>query len=242
MRAAGPDSLGRLLVARLAAAGEVRGPVTVRDLVEALIPYRLVRSALGLTMKGEYDLGVLHLLHSDEHVRVDAELAGAVERELASPEPDLAFLAELGEARVEVRPEAWVSWSAEAAPGALAGRGFELSLQTSASREVSTGAPATAGPRPHAWAQQDGTEREPDAAPEDGAWREHAGGPTRPSTRAASASERCRHCQRMLPERGELQFCPYCGAEQVDPTCVDCDEPLERGWAFCPRCGKATEK
>jgi RNA polymerase subunit RPABC4/transcription elongation factor Spt4 len=239
MRAAGPDSLGRLLVSRLDTVWEAGKPITVEDLVDTLIPYHHVRSALGLTMKGEYDLGILHLLHSGEHVRVDAELAQAVERELATPEPDLGFLSNLAEARVEVRPEAWAQWSADTTPELLEGRPFPGEPATEATRPEggSNGAPVDRlvdhriptreyiGQGSH---RPDGVESPPSA-------------PAPAKREAAMPSERCRHCQRILPERNELQFCPYCGVGQRDPTCAECGEQLERGWAYCPRCGKATE-
>ena len=203
MRIAGPDSLGLLLVSRLAAERGARKPITVEDLIETILPYHYVRSALGLTMKGEYDLAVLDFLHCGEYLRVDSRLAEAVERELATPEPDLAFLSELAEARVEVRPEAWAHWSGPTDAGP--------DLQ-----EVSGEYPAVGSSRP---ADASGAEGD----------------------RTVTPSQRCRHCQRVLPERSDVQFCPYCGAGQADPTCAECDEHLERGWAYCPRCGKATE-
>lgn len=229
MRAAGPNSLGRLLVSRLGAS-EAGKPITVRDLVHTLIPYQHVRGALGLTMKGEYDLGILHLLHSGEYLRVDAELAQAVEVELAAPEPDLGFLSGLADARVEVRPEAWAQWSTGTTPEVLGEDAVAPPVEPSAPNEASNGAPVDRPRDRRALRREYPPARMPRALEPS---------PAKGEERATS-SERCRHCQRILPEREELQFCPYCGVGQTDPNCTDCDEPLERGWAYCPRCGKAT--
>lgn len=231
MRAAGSESLGRLLVARLEAVWETGRPITVQDLVDTLIPYPHVRSALGLTMKGEYDLGILRLLRDGEHLSVDAELAQAVERELAMPEPGLGFLSDVTRTGVEVRPEAWARWAAGSTPEAL---------------ESGTGPPppvAHSPPRASHGAPLDRIRDRPMLRREHSSARaRHPSGSDPATGEGRATAERCRHCQRTLPERTDLQFCPYCGAGQADPACADCQEPLERGWAYCPRCGKATEK
>lgn len=265
MRAAGPDSLGRLLVSRIVSVWEAGKPITLHDLLEILIPYRDVRSALGLTMKGEYDLAILHLLRGGEHLRVEADLAHAVEQALSTPEPDLSFLSALASSRLEVRPEAWARWSGETTPP-------DTMLQTLAppAREselfpIDRPAGAT-----HCEESSNGAWADPLPAPRSIERRSSAGSPRRPSTPAreptrarktvegpteiegprrvegavsiegaARPSERCRRCQRILPVRIDLAFCPFCGVGQADRTCAECGERLERGWAYCPRCGKA---
>ena len=78
-------------------------------------------------MKVEYDLALLRFLGSDEHVRIDSDLADAVRRELATPEPGIGFLSDLGDAQVDVRPEAWAVWSGgERPPEGGAGNGGQL--------------------------------------------------------------------------------------------------------------------
>jgi RNA polymerase subunit RPABC4/transcription elongation factor Spt4 len=232
MQIAGPEALGPLLASRLGEEWDTGRSITVADLLATLLPYAHVRSALGLTMKGEYDLAILRLLLSEEHIRVDAELAEAVERELAAPEPGLDFLSELAEAEVEVRPEAWAQWSV----GSTSDPGPGASTLESHAAETRSEGSLNGAPIVREWDQfevagEDTTDRLGQAAGE--AWGE--------ADRSATWRERCRHCQRVLPERGDLQFCPYCGVGQADPTCANCDEQLERGWAYCPRCGKAKE-
>lgn len=47
----------------------------------------------------------------------------------------------------------------------------------------------------------------------------------------------CWRCGRELPGRPDLRYCVFCGSDQQRPACLACDEELEGGWAFCPRCG-----
>lgn len=196
MRIAGPEALGALLVSRLLADGRAGTSVTVRDLLSTFLPYHAVRSALGLTMKVEYDLALLRFLGSDEHVRVDSELAEAIRRELSVPEPGVGFLSDLGDAEVKVRSEAWAAWSGEAWP-------------------------------PEVPAEEDGAA---------------SGDPAEVADPEAPATQRCCRCARALPEDREIRFCPACGADQAEPSCPECDERLERGWAYCPRCGRSIER
>ncbi len=200
MRIAGPEAIGPLLVSRLSATGRAGEPVTVRDLLRTFLPYGAVRSALGLTMKVEYDLALLRFLGSDEHVRVDADLAEAIRRELSTSEPSIDSLDDLGEARVEMLPEAWAAWSGGAWPLKV--------VETTAEEKER---PST----------------------------EVAKGPTASET---ATRHRCRRCGRSLPESREVRFCPICGADQAEPACAECNERLERGWVYCPRCGKTIER
>lgn len=48
----------------------------------------------------------------------------------------------------------------------------------------------------------------------------------------------CRACGAPLPERDELTYCPFCGADQCRWPCDSCGATLERGWRFCVRCGE----
>lgn len=50
----------------------------------------------------------------------------------------------------------------------------------------------------------------------------------------------CPECDRTLPGRGNLQFCPFCGANVFVVPCESCGEELERSWSYCIACGVAT--
>lgn len=113
------EALGRLLLRRLEESPQNRGePLSVAELHRVLIPYHECRDELGLATKAEYDLALLRLLRSGEVVAVQEEaLAKAVERELESPEPGLAFLRNFAAAQLLVRPEVAVAGAAGEAPG-----------------------------------------------------------------------------------------------------------------------------
>ncbi len=82
-----------------------------------------------------------------------------------------------------------------------------------------------------------------EAGPAPRARRAEAGPPPASSPRvepSAGPGEggQCWRCGRGLPQRSGLRFCVFCGSDQRQPLCLGCDEELEPGWAYCPRCGK----
>jgi hypothetical protein len=50
-------------------------------------------------------------------------------------------------------------------------------------------------------------------------------------------SEHCWSCAEALPTNRPVKFCPFCGADQRQPTCPACTAPVERRWKHCPECG-----
>jgi hypothetical protein len=53
--------------------------------------------------------------------------------------------------------------------------------------------------------------------------------------------EECPGCDRDLPARANLRFCPFCGVNVLERGCPGCGEPLEWEWAFCVSCGTQVE-
>ncbi|TVR64948.1 MAG: hypothetical protein EA422_05250 [Gemmatimonadales bacterium] len=51
----------------------------------------------------------------------------------------------------------------------------------------------------------------------------------------------CPECQAELPDRDNLRFCPFCGANVFLLPCGACGEVLERGWNYCVACGTGVE-
>jgi len=51
----------------------------------------------------------------------------------------------------------------------------------------------------------------------------------------------CPECDAELPERDNLRFCPFCGANVFLLPCGACGEVLERGWSYCVACGTSVE-
>ncbi|MBI4408424.1 MAG: zinc ribbon domain-containing protein [Gemmatimonadetes bacterium] len=52
-----------------------------------------------------------------------------------------------------------------------------------------------------------------------------------------SAPGVCRSCGAALPGALDVQYCPFCGADQRRRPCPNCGELLERSWKFCISCG-----
>ena len=47
----------------------------------------------------------------------------------------------------------------------------------------------------------------------------------------------CLWCRATLPERDNLNFCPFCGMDLKLVPCAGCGEELEPDWRFCIACG-----
>lgn len=104
MKVTSPETLARLLSDRLAESGDPSRAVTLSEFLNQHLAYPLVRAALGLADKGEYDLAVLHLLSDQDRLQVDPVIAAAATRELATPEPALTFSALLSDHPLSLRP------------------------------------------------------------------------------------------------------------------------------------------
>ncbi len=71
---------------------------------------------------------------------------------------------------------------------------------------------------------------EPDAAAA-------APGATAPEATAPTETDPCRACGEPLPDRDEVNFCPFCGTDLRIVPCASCGTTLEPAWRFCPSCG-----
>jgi hypothetical protein len=59
----------------------------------------------------------------------------------------------------------------------------------------------------------------------------------------ASSPEVCRWCRESLPQRDNLNYCPFCGTDVTLVPCQSCGEAVEANWRFCITCGtKAPEE
>lgn len=213
--------LARFLARRLREAGEeAEAPVSVAELHRVLLPYPACRDALGFATKAEYDLAVLHLLRRGETVRVREEaLAEAVEKELGSPEPGLAFLRNFAASPLELRvdPE---------------GEG----RSTGSVAEADGDGGPEAGPEAEGDAGGEAGPEEPagERAPSAGEWLEDLDAAV-----GDGRARACATCGEELPPRPGVRYCPHCGADLSVRLCGECGERLEEAWRFCPRCGTA---
>jgi hypothetical protein len=191
------------------------GPVTVAEIYQELVPYRLVRSDVGFGMNADYEHALLRLLAGERGLaRLDPEEAvRELRRELDSPNPNLGAYRDLAGCDV------WVSARPATAPERPAAGGPAEPVRT-----APTGtAAATFSFAEPAREPAGGVEQEP--APE-------------PAAEAVEeAADRCAYCDSELPSHRAVLFCPFCGADQRTRPCGACGEIVEPGWGFCVACG-----
>ena len=51
----------------------------------------------------------------------------------------------------------------------------------------------------------------------------------------------CPDCDKALPVRKSMKFCPHCGIDILEAPCRSCGEVLDREWRFCVACGAPTQ-
>lgn len=210
-------------------------PFTVAEIYQDLVPYALYREALGVEMNGDYEHALLRLLAGEEgflELESDAALQ-EIRDELQSNNPNTglyrefaavdarlntALIVDEADAPVASGPDV----SAPETPGGEtpmddAGMESETEMQSDEIQQVPLGAFATSGPL------------DPEMVDDDGGNARRA--------KARSAPDVCRWCRESLPERDNLNYCPFCGTDVTLVPCQSCGEALEANWRFCIACG-----
>lgn len=205
-----------LLVEELRARGHpLERPVKVAELYEELVPYRRVRSPLGLELNADYEHALLRLLAGEgDLVRVEPpETRDELRAEAAAAYPSVGLFRKFPDAEVSiVAPEA-----ASSAP------------------ETASSAPA---PRDRTPGETPGeTPRETPAAETEPAGAAMTGNPGAPPP-AGDPGAGCVFCGERLPTGQRVRFCPYCGGDQRLRPCPRCAAVVEREWRFCIGCGQ----
>lgn len=207
-------------------------PVKVSELYQDLVPYRAVRSALGVELNADYEHALLRLLSGERDLlRLEpAEAREELRREVEAPYPFVGLFRKFSASDVWVkmpeRPASESTASNEAAPA-----------------EATSTAPATPDPAPRpavAEAPQPAASRPATrggALPERAPVRLHADPARDPSERMTHAGQPCMFCTEALPAGRRVRFCPHCGGDQRLRPCPRCDAVLERGWQYCISCG-----
>lgn len=103
MKVASPAALAKLLQVRLEESGDPKRVLTLSECLVSILPYPVVRAALDLAGKAEYDLALLGFLRRADLVQVDPAVVAAVEREAEAPEPNLDFASDLGDSLLRLR-------------------------------------------------------------------------------------------------------------------------------------------
>lgn len=207
-------SLNRLFDRLRDAAREHAGaPLTVGDVYQHLIPYRSMRSELGIWELAHYEHLLLRLLsgEGDFLELADSRAREDIERELRSNNPILGIYRDFADVPIRfVGVEEDVSLPV--IEPSLRG---DVVVEPAPSEASRPGAVAASAP-----AAQDGPE------------------PQAPAGVAVPAPRGCHTCAEELPEVPGLRFCPSCGSDQVEVPCQACGTRLKEEWNFCVRCGQ----
>jgi hypothetical protein len=243
------DPLFRLLARVLSASTPPRlhEPISINELMDALLPYRLVRRELGVDTSEDYETLILRLCAGEGgFVQADAATQAALHAEAAKPIPDLALLRVYGDTHIVLRTDPLLAARDDrpeqryAPPGHRAAEPAAVQEPEAVEEEVEEEElPGVGDPEADtedAWLPDPVfeanasaiAERKPDAdaAP--------AAGPSdsdRPQVR-------CPFCGGLLPARMVINFCPHCGMGQDVGTCRNCGADMDVGWRYCVSCGE----
>lgn len=198
-------------------------PFPIAEVTTSLVPYRTHRTLLKLESSEDYEMAVMRLLAGEGGFAIvdPGEVAEALAREVASPNPDTGLFHRYATASVRLDPER-VAASLGDAPAAAA------------AVEV---APAPAAPAPAddrgASALEDDESQLPFTLAEE---EDEVAPAMRP--RAVGPGAGCPYCGGELPVGRAVLFCPHCGQNVGVVHCPTCGSELDVGWQFCITCGQ----
>jgi len=254
------ERLFRLLVQEMAGSDPARlhRPVTITELTAEFVPYRVFRRTLEIETAEDYDALLLRFLAGEENlVRMTAEpVAERFALEVHSANPELGVLREFAKATFTLAPERLARVVSEGIPAPVRrstlvpGRPSGPTPTPPAHPAVSPAATPTPAPTkapPPAPVSPPTDELPLDALrlsmPEldEIVARHTADSP--PSVapiglpRRISGPSRCGFCGGSLPSGRAVNYCPFCGQNQVLTRCPDCQAEVEIGWRHCVNCG-----
>ncbi|MFN0181090.1 MAG: zinc ribbon domain-containing protein [Gemmatimonadales bacterium] len=230
-------------------ASSLHRPLTVADLRATVLPYRLHRSAIGLSSAEDYDLLVLRLMaEEDGWVRTfPPEAAAKARTEVASSNPDLELVEALGDATVQIgaatvarfdeAPAESPRASSWAPPPPIAAAEAALVPEVPAVPDVAA-PPATAAFPVVAPSPVDAPPPPPPPpAVEIPMFESVVVESAAPSSEPETPT--CKACHQALPTHRPVGFCPFCGRQVGVLRCARCSEEIEPGWRHCINCGLA---
>lgn len=237
------------------------GPFTVAEIYQNLVPYGSHRDRIGVEMNGDYEDALLRLLAGEggflilesepalRDLRAEIETSNpntglyrefaAVDVRLNQARLDLSASAidEISDLAKELEAEVPVPM-AELAPSERAVQDLGIVPPGADIFEGRDGAPA---------GEPEGDPTEPDATlhPPGSDRPEPPSGGLQPEfvdsepvpTPAVAGGDACPWCRATVPERDDLNFCPYCGTDLELVPCSGCGQEVEPAWRFCVACG-----
>ncbi len=265
-----PDELDRLFLRLVRAVRDARpeylsSGFEVGELL-GFVPYRAVRTDLGVDTNDDYAHAVTRLLAGERgYLFADDLMQDDLASELASPNPDLAAYRAYLNARVTLSQEHARRVLEAMGPPGNAVVQTEVGKREAGKREAShaaepkvarvTAADAvTSVPaEPVVASKAKPAQVRPPATPTPGASATAIPRPFVPPRPSSSprpldpdaevahrvARPGCRYCGQPLPEGRDVQFCPHCGQNLRVRRCAACSAELEPAWKFCVACGRA---
>lgn len=237
------ESLFRLLVRTLSERqpARVHQPISINELMDSILPYRLVRRELGVDTSEDYETLLLRLCAGEGNfVQADPGTQAAFSAELAKSLPDLALLRVYGETHIVLRTDPLMA-ALDLPP--------EERYAPPGERKYPPEAAEEAG-REEAEEEPTGTREDAAAWVPDPVFEANAGAmvemaPERPAPPSdperAPSHVRCPFCGGLLPPRMMINFCPHCGMGQDVGTCRTCGADMDVGWRYCVSCGEDTQ-
>jgi len=197
-------------------------PVTVAEIYQELVPYRVVRSDVGFGMNADYEHALLRLLAGEGgFARLEpTDAVTAIMKELQSPNPNVGLYRTYAGCDVWIAKPAGASAVAAESPRSTTDWSALGSLQADEPEQESV-VPENAAPTPPAALSNGSSKQE--------------------SETKATSQNSCVFCDSSFPANRQVRFCPFCGADQTLRPCGSCGEPLEAGWSFCIACGVTAE-
>lgn len=249
------DELDRLFLCfvqtiRERAPDDVHRPFEVLELVQDIIPYRVLRRAKGFDTNEDYEHAMSRLLAGERgYLRGDARMQEMLAEELATLNPDTALFREYARNHVVITAEGLAAAEALAQdrPPTPADVRTSMPTQPMHGELAMASAPARSAP-----AQPPAPHRQSAVSAAFAAFETPssisalpAPEPVMPVTpmrfvTAVQLGGKCVYCNSTLPDGRKLVFCPFCGHDLTTQQCPACSTELELGWKFCVTCGRSS--
>ncbi len=219
----------------------------VSRIYQQLVPYRTMRSTLGMQTNDDYELALCQLLSGSRGLLTgEREMQEALRHELDSPNPDLSVYRAWATASVAFTPEPLRDAMLRPTPertDAIEDHGRHSpvqqmviaarpTLELLSPEEAAAALPEAVTAKAESPAV---SALEPLPAPQ-------ADMPAiRPAPVKVNLGDSCRYCANSLPEGRSVVFCPGCGHNLTVKHCAACSTELEVGWKFCITCGRENQ-
>lgn len=240
-------------------------PFTVAEIYQTLVPYGSHRDRIGVEMNGDYEDALVRLLAGEGgYLLLDSEPAlRNLRKELELPNPNTGVYREFSAVDVRLN-QAYLDLSMQAmdelpdlvheleaedpvgmedlAPAAVAMSPSDMGIvppgvDIFADPEEAVVGNGDANSAGQVEAVADDLSSRRRLAPEFVEDESPASEATHRPTRSTMSDETCNWCRAGLPDRDDVNFCPYCGTDVLLVPCSSCGVEVEPEWRFCAACG-----